>query len=112
MSGFLIILSQLLADLRGTGAHHGILAGIVISGTAKYLNPKGSFLQRFDVTVKGLLRDAPQQTLAAAAAPEMRATENTLQFCKNFFGSLRRQARRRNVQIRLARHGRGDSLQC
>jgi hypothetical protein len=68
MTGFVILLSNRFANLRGRGANHGILVGVVVRAPAENLNAQGSFFQRLNLSIQLPLDNKLQKSGIAPAA--------------------------------------------
>src|SRR5262249_37752387 len=90
VAGFLVILRQLFANLRGAGANNRVLTRVVVRRTAENLNSERALLEALHVTHYGVLGDASQQVLTAAAGTENRTGEHPVQLGQDLLGSLRR----------------------
>src|ERR1035438_7244846 len=81
--GFMVILSDSLADFAGGGADDGIGVRVVFGAAAKNSYPEGAFFERFALAGKVLFHDVAQQGDASFAALERRVCQQTFQLLLN-----------------------------
>jgi hypothetical protein len=79
MPGFVIILSDPLADFAGSGSNHGVKIRIVARIPSEYLNPKSSLLEVWRVAFQSMLDDVSQQTRIPLAIFEPGVRQDALQ---------------------------------
>jgi hypothetical protein len=85
MPGFVIILSDPLADFAGRGSNHGVKVRIVARIAPEYLNSKTSLLEVWGVPFQSVLDHVTEETRIALAVFEPGVRKDALQLLADRF---------------------------
>jgi hypothetical protein len=102
MPGFVIILSDPLADFAGRGPNHRVKIRVVSRIPPEYVHSKTSLLEVWGVTFQSVLDDVTEQTRIALAVFEPGVRKDALQLfadCVAFRFGLRRPTGVRRLSV-------------
>ena len=84
-----IVGAQAFANLPGLHAHRGVVTRVVAGRAAEDLDPDGTFLERFALSVQRVFRHVAQKFLAALAGAELVARQDAVQLLADLLVAVR-----------------------